>query len=106
MKRTLIASALLAALAVPAAADVNFAINHFNQDKDSLSQVVPLVGADETITSVSTRNGALGQAVDIFNASQDSTSNRITAGSATVVSGTPAYGADIFAALRAADDDN
>ena len=30
MTRTLIIASVLAALAVPAAADVNFAINHFN----------------------------------------------------------------------------
>lgn len=98
--KTLLISAIIATVAAPAFADVNFAINHFNQD-ETPSERVALQDGDSVI--VSTRSGALGQVIEHFNGDEDRASDKVLASSATLYSGTPAYGADIFAAMRAAD---
>lgn len=103
--KTLLISAVIVTVAAPAFADVNFAINHFNQDKDRASDRVRLQ-APADVTTVSTRGGALGRAVDIFNASKDRASDRVLSGTGTLVSGTPANGGDIFARIRAESLEN
>ena len=102
MKRTLIAAALISAIAAPVAAQtpLEFAVQHFNASKDSVTEHVVLKESDSTV-SISTRSGFWADIFDRFNASEDSLGEKAGLNGATVVSGTPAYGADIFAAERA-----
>jgi opacity protein-like surface antigen len=106
MKRTLILAALAASLAAPVAADTAFAVQHFNMDQDSVLERNTVPSGDNTVF-VSTRNGsALNEALSIFNADQDTPSDIRGLNGATVVSNSPAHGADIFAALRAESLEN
>lgn len=102
--KTLAIASILATVAAPAFADVDFAISHFNQDKDRSSDTVMVDSTD--IVTASTRGGKLGDAIAIFNSSKERASDKVLSASATLVSGTPANGADIFAALRAENLEN
>ncbi len=103
MKRTVILAAALAALAAPAFANSTaFAIQHFNQDQDSIQDRVTVPSGDNSVF-VSTRNASgLSTAFDIVNGSADNVGDLRGLNGATVYNGTPAYGADIFAELREA----
>ena len=103
MTRTLILTALVAALAAPAIAQSprEIAFEIFNQSVESASDIRQLPSGDAAVT-VSTRGtSALATAFEVFNDSVDSASDLRGLTSATLVSGTPAHAADIFAALRA-----
>ncbi len=103
MKRTAIIAALVASLAAPAFANsTEFAIQHFNQDHDSIMDIVTVPAADNSVVVSTSNNSSLSQAFDIANASADNAGDLRGLNGATVVSGTVAYGADIFAELRAA----
>lgn len=101
MKRIAITAALVSAIAAPAfAGSTEFAIRHFNESLDP-GQQIEVLPADNTV-SVSTRSGGLlANVFAHFNADQDASGDLRGLNGATVVSGTPAYGADIFAALKA-----
>ena len=106
MKRTLIAAALVSAIAAPVAAQtpLEFAVQHLNAAQDNANDRVVLKGGNNTVF-VSTRSGAWGDIFDFFNAVQDSANDHTGLNGATIVSGgAPAYGADIFAAERARAD--
>jgi hypothetical protein len=103
MKRTLILTALIAAVAAPVYAQSarSVAFDVFNESVDSVSDIRRLPSGDDTV-SVSTRgNSALATAFEVFNESAASVSDLRGLNGATVLSGTPAHGADIFADLRA-----
>ena len=105
MKRTLIAAALISAIAAPVAAQtpLEFAVEHFNSSQDNANDRVILKGGDNTV-SVSTRSGLWGDIFAHFNASADNQGDLRGLNGATIVSGTPAYGADVFAAELARAD--
>lgn len=108
MTRTLaLATAVAAALSAPAfAGNADFVIDHVNMSAEG-SEVIS-VGPNGPVlgTTVSTMgDSALAQAIEHFNASKDA-SQRIDANTVTVFSGEPAYAADIFEQLRAADDES
>jgi hypothetical protein len=108
MKRFALISALAATLAAPAFADeaANFAFQHFNQDADSVMDIRNVTVGDNG-TVVSTRGSSvLAEVFAQLNKSQDSTGDLRGLNGATVISNTPAYGADIFDELRAADLEN
>lgn len=104
--KTLIISALVASAALTGAASAQVgsgaaaAIAHFNQDIDSVNdkRTVPTT---DGLTTVSTRSGALSVAYEILNGSQDSQADKRGLNGATLVSGEPAFGAEIFERLRA-----
>ncbi|MBY4891620.1 hypothetical protein KUL25_02440 [Rhodobacteraceae bacterium N5(2021)] len=103
---TLSMAASLAAPAFAQSASTAFAIAHFNQSADSASDVVALPNGANT-TQVSTRGMTpLAEAFALFNEYADGTGDLRGLNGATVVNGTPAYGADIFERLRAADREN
>ena len=101
----LTAAALVALLGAPALAQSHqtVAIQHFNADADSVDDIrrVRDTGADVVI---STRNApAAAEAYARFNADADSPADlRGTTGQVAGYAGTPAHGAEIFADLRAA----
>jgi hypothetical protein len=108
--KTLIASALLASLAAVGVASANpvatgplAAIAHFNMDREGGNRI-------ETRTldtvSVSTRADVAGAAYARFNRDADSQDGIRGTQGATLVSGSPAFGADVFAAIRAANAEN
>ena len=99
MKTLAIIATVAATLSAPAFADTSAAIAHFNADKDSSGDLVMAQLVDERVT-VSTRSGNFGQAVAIFNGSKDSQADLI-GGNATLVSGSPAVAADVFARIKA-----
>ena len=105
MKRTLIATALISAIAAPVAAQtpLEFAIQHFNASIDSVNEHTALKNRDNTVT-VSTRSGVWNNVFAQFNGSANSANDQRGLFGATVVSGTPAYGADIFAGELARED--
>jgi hypothetical protein len=96
------AAATAAALAAPASADIAFAVQHFNQDKDSAAERIALPTADDR-TTVSTRGGSpLAEAFDRFNASVDSAADLRGVEPATVIEVRHSdRAAEIFAALDA-----
>ena len=100
MKKIAIIAALAATVAAPAFAQSArvTAIQHFNMFSDTASEQITLNNVGSQVSS----SGALGEAFRVLNGSEDTAAERIGAGGATAVSGTPAYGADIFARLRAA----
>ncbi len=101
MKKIAIIAALAASLAAPAfaqsAASVA-AIQHFNQFEDNVLEQTHINGVGQRVTPT----GALGETFSILNGVQDTPSDLRGLNGATVVNGTPAYGADIFERLRAA----
>ncbi|MEL6586976.1 MAG: hypothetical protein AAFY65_17510 [Pseudomonadota bacterium] len=110
--KTLIASALIATAALAGAASAQVpagaagAIAHFNQDFSTQDQRIAFTGKGGNVT-VSTRNGTQGAAIEQFNATVDSPSDRISVGNATLVSGQPSVAQDIFARIleEGRDDD-
>jgi hypothetical protein len=103
--RILAITATALSLGLPAAAQqltpMEFAVQHFNQDR-SPSERIALPRAASGVT-VSTRgDSSFARAAEILNVSRDA-SEQITTG--TAFSNTPAYGAEIFERLRAEDDD-
>jgi hypothetical protein len=109
MNRTILA-AVLTVVALPAfASDTARSVaEHFNQDIDTPNEQILI--SDQGLTrgvTVSTRDSdALARAIDVHNASVDSVSDRIDGDMATLVRGTPAHGAAIFAEIDAAQDDD
>ena len=103
--KTLIASALVATAALTGVASAQVgtgsaaALAHFNQDYDAGDRLV-LNGEDNGV-QVSTRSGIVGDVFDRFNAQADSQDDVFGLNGATLVSGTPAYGAGIFADIAA-----
>ncbi len=103
MKKIALIAALAATVAAPAvaqSASTIFAFNHFNQSADSVSDLRSVPSGDNTNRVAA--SGALGTAFDVINGTQDVASDRRGLNGATIVSGQPAHGADIFARLRAA----
>lgn len=107
--KTLIATALVAAtaaVAAPAAAQqvgvgTAAAIAHFNQSREVGDRVVVQPDARQGVT-VSTRSRGVADVYAHFNESADSMGDLIGQGpNVTAYSGTPAYGAEIFARLEA-----
>lgn len=105
MKTLAIIAVVAASIAAPVAAQSNstaFAIQHFNQDFDSAGDLRGVPSGDNTVTVSTSGSNALSAAFDVFNGSQDSRADLRGLNGATVVNGTPAHGAAIFAELRAA----
>jgi len=104
-KFALIAAVAAATVAAPAFAQSNssaVAIAHFNMSADNISESITLRPRGNT-TVVSTRGASpLSTAFAILNRSADNVQDLRGQNGATVISGTPAFGADIFARLRAA----
>lgn len=104
MKKIALVAAVAATFAAPAFAQSarEIAVAHFNASADNVSERITL-NPVATATTVSTRgNSPLATAFDIFNRSQDTLAEQRGLNGATIVSGTPSYGADVFARLRAA----
>jgi len=105
MKKIAIIAALAASIAAPAvaqSASTAFAIAHFNQSQDTVSDQRNVPTGENTTRVAIQGNGALSQAFDVFNGSADGTSDlRGTTGSVTIVSGTPGHAQAIFDRLRA-----
>jgi hypothetical protein len=108
--KTLLASALIATAALTGAASAQQvapgaagAIAHFNQDFDTRAEM-RAVPAGDSVT-VSTRSGVNGTAYEILNQSADTASELRGTEGATLVSGTPAFGAEIFERLAAESAD-
>jgi len=105
--KTVIASALIAlAAAAPVAAQqvapgAAAAIAHFNQTADSQGDRITRVSGDNSGVLISTRSGSLAAAYDHFNADADSQDDISGQQGATLISGVPAYGAEIHARLEA-----
>ncbi|MEJ6388259.1 hypothetical protein [Gymnodinialimonas ulvae] len=101
MKNIAIIAAVAASLAAPAfaqsAASVA-AIQHFNQFEDSALERTNVNGVGTRVSPT----GSLGQTFSVLNEDQDVASDLRGVNGATLVNGTPAYGADIFDRLRAA----
>ena len=110
--KTLLICALVASAALTGAASAQVgsgaaaAVMHFNADQDMTSEIrrIPADGFDGT--TVSTRSGNLGKAFDVRNASVDSTGELRGLNGATLISGEPAYAADIFARIKAESAEN
>ncbi|QXT38753.1 hypothetical protein [Gymnodinialimonas ceratoperidinii] len=106
MKKIALIAALTAAIAAPVAAQSTstaFAIAHFNASADSASEVVDFRG-NENVKQVSTDGtSTLAQTFSVLNQSADTPADVTGTNGATVVSGGPAYGADIFDRLSAED---
>ncbi len=102
----ILATALLAALALTGTASAQVgagpaaAIAHFNQDADS-QDGRRLIRAGTDAVSVSSRSGALGDVFARFNADHDGQDDVRGLDGATLVQGSPAHAADIFARVRA-----
>ncbi|MFO6463704.1 hypothetical protein ACK8OR_04865 [Jannaschia sp. KMU-145] len=111
--KTLIASALVAAaaFAAPATAQVGagtaaaIAIAHFNQSHDTQDNRTALRGGVSN-TFVSTRSASSDRAYAIFNAQADNVNALRGLYGQAGVSGTPAYGAEIFARIQAESLEN
>ncbi|MEQ8366837.1 MAG: hypothetical protein RIB61_09025 [Roseicyclus sp.] len=107
MKRIAIIAAVAASLAAPAIADTAFAIQHFNQDADSIGDM-RLVASDAGRVAVST--SGMSPLNDVFaelNASQDSAGDlRGVTGATVVLSNHSAAASEIFAQLRAESLEN
>lgn len=101
MKNIAIIAAVVASLAAPAVAQSAAsvaAIQHFNQFEDSALERTNVNSVGQRVAPA----GTLGQTFSVLNSVQDAASDRRGERGATVVNGTPAHGADIFARLRAA----
>ncbi|MDB2406912.1 hypothetical protein N9W17_00045 [Jannaschia sp.] len=107
--KTLITSALLALATVVAVSPVSAqqigvgaaaAIARFNQDFDSQDGRISLGSATYSGVAVSTRSGSLGGVFDRFNADFDSQDNVRGQQGVTILSGAPAFGADIHDRIR------
>jgi len=107
MNRIALISALAVTLAAPAFADdaATFARQHLNGDVDSVMEIVALPAADSVIISTQ-GTSVLADVFAQLNGSVDSVTELRGQNGATIVSGTPAYGADIFAALAAESLEN
>ena len=101
MKKIALIAAVAVTVAAPAfaqsAASVA-AIQHFNMFEDSVLERTNVNGVGQSVSP----DGALGTAFSVLNSSQDTVSDLRGVNGATLVSGQPAYGADIFDRLRAA----
>ncbi|MEM9798462.1 MAG: hypothetical protein AAF919_18370 [Pseudomonadota bacterium] len=95
MIRTASFAAILATAAGPAFADATAAIAHFNQSLESGDRIVL------TDAVASSRTNAQSGIFAQFNADADGQDDLRGLNGATLVSGAPAVGGDIFAAIRA-----
>lgn len=103
MKKIALIAAVVATVAAPAFAQSARigAVQFLNMSNDTVAEQITL----NNVGSEADTRGSLGEAFRVLNSSADvATDLRGTSG-ATAVSGTPAYGADIFSRLRAADDE-
>lgn len=108
MKRIALIAALAASVAAPAfaqSASAIFATQHLNLSIDSPADRITLPAAASVATPIE-EGSSLERALQILNRSADGPSELIGTQGATIVSGTPAFAADIFERLRAADDNN
>jgi opacity protein-like surface antigen len=108
--KTLIASAIVAATAISGAASAQqvnpgalAAIAHFNESREG-GEVISLEAASNG--TVSTRSGVSGETFDRFNADADSQDMITGLNGGTSYDGAPAYGADIFARIEAANSED
>lgn len=110
MKKIVIIAAVAASFAAPAfaqSASTAFAIAHFNQSADSASDIITQPNGESTTQVSVGGTSSLAEAFAIFNQSADSVGDRRgLTGQVTATNGAPAYGADIFARMRAADLEN
>ncbi len=105
MKNIAIIAAVAASLAAPAfaqSASTVAAIQHFNLSAERTSDIVSIPSGQNSQRVSTAGGGALATAFGVFNDSATSLSDLRGVNGATVVSGTPAAGADIFERLRAA----
>lgn len=107
MKNLIALTAVVATLAAPAFANADFAISHFNQDKDSVIERIAQPAASESaVVSTNNRSDA-AVAFGIFNASVDSVSDlRGLNGGTLINGGHSAVATEIFAELRAESLEN
>ncbi|MBF9044737.1 hypothetical protein HKCCE4037_15435 [Rhodobacterales bacterium HKCCE4037] len=105
MKKFALIAAVAATVAAPAfaqSAATVAAIQHFNLSAESASDIVTI--PESTGERVSADSGALGTAFEILNRSADTPADLRGLTGATVYDNEPAYGAEIFERLEAADD--
>jgi hypothetical protein len=107
MTRIALIAAVAATLSAPALADTDFAISHFNQDKDQIAERIDTSAGSNGVV-VSTRNASpLSFVFDQFNDVQDNAGDLRGVAQATVISGGHSNAAaDIFAQLRAESLEN
>ncbi len=104
MTRYALLAALIASLAAPAYADRahSFAVQHLNQDIDTpLQRTDPREFTPSNVTISARTASSLGAAFEHFNMDADALSDRSGDAGATILSGSPLHGADIFERLAA-----
>lgn len=104
MKKIALIAALAATVAAPAFAQSAriSAFEHFNMFADTASErLVP-----NNVGTPANATGALATAIDVYNSSQDTVAELGGRNGVTLVSGTPAHAADIFARLNAASQED
>ncbi|MEQ8366836.1 MAG: hypothetical protein RIB61_09020 [Roseicyclus sp.] len=102
MKRIAIIAAVAASLAAPAIADTAFAIQHFNQDADSIGDIRLVPAGDDTVVVSTSSRSPLSQVFAQLNDSQDSVADlRGVDGVTVVLNNHSAVASEIFAQLRA-----
>jgi len=107
MKTLIAVSAIAASLAVPAFADTAFAVRHFNQDIDSVTELATVPAPAQGVTVSTNSRSALSEAYKLFNASVDSQGELRGVNAATVWQSQPSgEAAEIFADLRAESLEN
>ncbi|GAA5075711.1 hypothetical protein N0B44_09825 [Roseibacterium beibuensis] len=107
MKRTVIATAIAAAVAAPAFAQdqseaLSTAIEIYNESVDTNAERINNVQLGTQVKIG--ENSALATAVEIANSSADTPSDRISTDTVTVFPSEPAYAADTIARIRAEAD--
>ncbi len=109
MKRLALATALAASIAAPAFADghtTSVAIMHFNMSADNASETRMVPAGELTMADI-TMGSTLADVFSQLNMDAENMSElRGDGGFVTIIMSDPAHGADIFARLMAADDDN
>ena len=101
MKKIALIAAVAATVAAPAfaqSAAAVAAIQHFNLSEDNVLEQTNVNAVGSPVAAT----GALGETFAILNSDEDVRSDLRGVNGATLVNGTPAYGADIFDRLRAA----
>jgi hypothetical protein len=100
MKKIALIAAVAATVAAPAFAQSARigAVQLLNLSHDTAAESITL----NNVGAAANTGGSLGEAFRVLNRSADAATDLRGTNGATAVSGTPAYGADIFERLRAA----
>ncbi len=107
MKNLFALTAVVATLAAPTFASTDFAINHFNQDQDSVIERIAVPTVSESVVVSTNNRSDAAVAFGIFNGSVDSISDLRGLNGGTVInSSQSAAAAAIFAELRAESLEN